>query len=224
MSLTIGIDKGHTLSGNGTGSQGCGKREEVLTRELGDKVIKLLKDEGCKIVDCTVDKSSNQLYDRVKKANAQTLDLFVSIHFNSFNGTAKGTETYIYSNTSKAKPYAQRINDNIIKTLGTTNRGVKVGSSYYVIKNTNAPAMIVEVCFIDNKTDMDKYLNNIDKVAKAIAEGILNKSIATSVKPVIEPSTALYAVCVGAYNKENADKMCDELIKKGYKDTYLIKR
>ena len=41
--MRIGIDMGHTLSGKGTGSVGCGYKEQDLTRELGKKVITLLK-------------------------------------------------------------------------------------------------------------------------------------------------------------------------------------
>ena len=37
-------------------------------------------------------------------------------------------------------------------------------------------------------------------------------------------SSKLYAVCVGAYNYDNAKKMQQEMINKGYKDTYLIPR
>ena len=54
--MKIGIDMGHTLSGEGTGSQGCGYKEQNLTRELGKIVIEMLKKEGHTIYDCTVDK------------------------------------------------------------------------------------------------------------------------------------------------------------------------
>ena len=131
--MKIGIDCGHTLTGKGTGATGCGYKEQNLTRELGKIVMEMLIKEGHTVFNCTVDKStsqSQQLIDRVNKANKQTLDLFVSIHFNSCvndqkgNGYTTGTEVLIYSTSSKSKPYADRIVKNI-SDIGLKNRGVK---------------------------------------------------------------------------------------------------
>ena len=122
--MLIGIDMGHTLSGVGTGAVGCGYKEQDLTRELGKKVIALLKQEGHSVVDCTCNSASTkeaQLKARVDVANKYNLDLFVSIHFNacvddeSGNGETTGTEVLVYSQNSKAKPHAQRIVNNISK-------------------------------------------------------------------------------------------------------------
>lgn len=227
--MKIGIDCGHTLSGDGTGSQGCGYKEQDLTRIVGKEVMRLLQMAGETVVDCTVDKSSNQLADRVRKANNANLDLFVSIHFNACvndekgDGRTTGTECFTYSSTSKANAPAKRILNNIA-SFGFKNRGLKYNGGYYVIKNTKAPGMIVEICFIDDRDDMNIYVKNVQKLAKAIAEGIIGKTITEPSKPSTNAPSGLYAVCVGAYNYENANEMKDELIKKGYKDTYLIKR
>ena len=113
--MKIGIDMGHTLSGEGTGSQGCGYKEQNLTRELGKIVIEMLKKEGHTIYDCTVDKSNNDLSDRVKLANKQPLDLFVSLHLNA--GGGQGVETYVYSTSSKAYSYAKSIQEELIKNV-----------------------------------------------------------------------------------------------------------
>lgn len=226
--MRIGIDMGHTLSGKGTGSVGCGYKEQDLTRELGKKVIALLKQEGHTVIDCTCNSATTneaQLKARVDVANKNNLDLFVSIHFNACvndtkgDGKTTGTEVLIYNSSSKAKPYAERIVKNLA-SLGLKNRGVKT-SSVYVLKYTNCPSLLIETCFIDDRDDMNIYLKSVDKASKAIVEGILNKVITTSTKT---SDTSLYAVCVGAYNINNANKVKDELIKKGYTSTYLIKR
>ena len=44
-----------------------------------------------------------------------------------------------------------------------------------MLRKTNSPALLVECCFVDNATDKVKW--NADKCAKAIVEGILNKSV-----------------------------------------------
>jgi N-acetylmuramoyl-L-alanine amidase len=218
--MKIGIDMGHTLSGEGTGSQGCGYKEQNLTRELGKIVIEMLKKEGHTIYDCTVDKSSNnaqQLIDRVNKANKQPLDLFVSIHFNACvndvkgDGRTTGTEVLLHSMSSKAKPYAERIVKKIAN-VGLKNRGVKTHNAY-VLKHTKAPALLIETCFIDDRDDMNVYLKNPRKVAKAIVEGILDKTITDVVET---PKNGFYRVLVGSYkDKNNAIKRQEELKSKG---------
>ena len=219
--MIIGIDCGHTLSGEGTGAQGCGYKEQNLTRELGELVTQMLEREGHTVVNCTVDKSYNnsqQLKDRVILANRQKLDLFVSIHFNACvndqvgNGKTTGTEVLVYSTTSKAKSYADRIVKNI-SNLGLKNRGVKTHNAY-VLKNTNAPALLIETCFIDDRDDMNIYLKSPKNVAKAIVEGILNKTI---VEKEATPKNGYYRVLAGSYkDKENAIKRQMELINKGF--------
>lgn len=218
--MKIGIDMGHTLSGEGTGSQGCGYKEQNLTRELGKIVIEMLKKEGHTIYDCTVDKSSNnaqQLIDRVNKANKQPLDLFVSIHFNACvndvkgDGRTTGTEVLLHSMSSKAKPYAERIVKKIAN-VGLKNRGVKTHNAY-VLKHTKAPALLIETCFIDDRDDMNVYLKSPKKVAKAIVEGILDKTITDVVET---PKNGFYRVLVGSYrDKNNAIKRQEELKSKG---------
>ncbi len=179
---------GHCLSGEGTGAKGCGHREEIETRNIGKIVIDMLKQEGNTVIDCTVDRARNnsaQLNERVSKANKQKLDLFVSIHFNACvddekgNGKTTGTEAFIYSTNSKAKPYAEMIVKNL-SSLGLKNRGIKLSKEaakggIAVVDKTTSPALLVECCFIDDIDDMNLYTPQ--KFAKAIVEGILNKRI-----------------------------------------------
>ena len=218
--MKIGIDFGHTLSGEGTGAVGCGYKEQDLTRSLGKEVVNYLEKEGHKVYNCTVDKASTnslQLKGRVDKANKESLDLFVSIHFNACvndiigNGKTTGTEVLVYSLSGKSTEYAKRVCENISK-LGFKNRGVK-SSNAYVLKNTKAPAMLIETCFIDDKDDMDIYLKSPKLVAKAIAEGIIGKTI---VETVQTPKNGFYRVLVGSYKeKDNALKKQEELKSKG---------
>lgn len=177
--MIIGRNCGHTLSGLGTGAIGNGKKEQDLTREVGFYFDEYMKKLGHKIVNCTVDYSQSQLNDIVNKANAQHLDLFISIHFNASNGQGNGTECWIYSVKDKTKVIGDRICNNFGK-IGYKNRGVKLSKDspqggLTVIDNTKSQAILVECCFIDNQSDMKKY--NPKQFAKAIVEGILNIKI-----------------------------------------------
>lgn len=169
------IDMGHTLKNLGAGAVGILKETDV-NRAVGNKVIEYLKAQGHTVVNATVDVSNNDLYDRVQIANKAGGDFFISIHCNSYsNATANGTETYVYggANTS-TRNIAKAINDEIIKTLGTTNRGVKE-ANFYVIKNTKMPACLVELFFITNANDCKKY--DADKIAKAIVKGLTGQAV-----------------------------------------------
>lgn len=85
------------------------------------------------------------------------------------SGGGRGTEVYTYG--GKQHDEAVRVSDKLNR-LGFVNRGVKDGSHLYVVKNTNAKAMLVEVCFVDtDDTDIYKSVG-YEKVAQAIAEAI----------------------------------------------------
>ena len=61
--MIIGIDMGHTLSGAGTGANGF-VSETQKNREVGNRLIAMLREKGHTVINCTVDTSSNDLYDR----------------------------------------------------------------------------------------------------------------------------------------------------------------
>lgn len=168
--MRIGINCGHTVSGQ----PGCGAigfiDESKETRNVGRALMRLFKNGGHTVVDCTNDYAasvSENLAKIVSLANAQPLDLFVSIHFNA--GGGRGTEVYTYGG---AKP-AEAVNVcGKIAELGFKNRGIKDGSNLYVVRRTSAKAMLIEVCFVDSD-DAEKYVSvGYDKIAAAIYTAI----------------------------------------------------
>lgn len=166
--------------GHNSHSTGASKYLNELTedRKVKNEVIRLLKAQGHTVYDCTDDAGKSQsanLSNIVKKCNAHSVDLDISIHLNAGGGT--GVEAYIYPGSS-SKDEATRICSKIANALGIRNRGVKTSSTLYMLKHTKAPAVLVECCFVDSTTDRDKW--NATKCAKAIVEGILNKTISNS--------------------------------------------
>lgn len=184
--MNFNIHGGHSLKCRGA----SGLLDEVNEdRAVKNKVIELLRNEGHTVYDCTDDNGKDQnsnLKAIVSKCNDHKVDLDVSIHLNAGGGT--GTEVYIYSDNSKAKDEATRIAEKISNTLGIRNRGVKTSTKLYVLRKTNSPALLVECCFVDNAIDKMKW--SADKCAKAIVEGILNKSVNEHVEtPTPKPQT-----------------------------------
>ena len=113
---------------------------------------------------------------KLPKERSKHYDLAIEIHFNCFNKVAHGTECLSYS--SKGEAIGIRISRNLENLFA--NRGQKNRKDLYMLRDTRATALIVEVCFCDNKNDAKVYNSNKDKVALAIAEGINNGPIKTS--------------------------------------------
>ena len=177
MSKVIAIDYGHTLTGKDTGASGCGRKEQDCTREVGKIVTSKLRALGYKVVECACDSCTSlgeSLSHRVNTANNAKADFYLSIHLNACPG-GHGTEIWTYG--GKQLTEAKSVLANIV-ALGYTNRGIKNGSSLYVLRHTSMPSMLVELCFIDSQEDMRRY--NATKFADAIVKGIAGKTVATS--------------------------------------------
>ena len=104
-------------------------------------------------------------------ANNRKADLFISIHCNAATGSVKGTETFT-SGGAKSTRLAQCIQSQLVNSLPVVNRGVKAGERLYVLKNTDAPAVLVETAFIDNPEDAKLLVDREDDFARAIARGV----------------------------------------------------
>ncbi|MEM7726833.1 MAG: N-acetylmuramoyl-L-alanine amidase [Cyanobacteria bacterium P01_A01_bin.45] len=178
--MKFGIDIGHNAPPD-TGATGI-KFEDNLTLDIGNRVMDKLRALGHQVVDCrpkNVNSVRSSLSQRVRNANISPVDIFVSIHFNAFNGKANGTE--IYATSSKGKKIASSVLKEILK-IGFFNRGVKNGSHLYVVRNTNMPAILIECCFIDSAKDMSLF--DSEKMANAIVQGLTGKLPSTPVKVV----------------------------------------
>lgn len=172
--MIVGVNCGHTISGQpGSGAVGYISESEE-TRAVGYSLMYYLRERGVTVIDCTNDRASStreNLREIVSMANRQPLDLFVSIHFNS--GGGEGTEVYTYNGERFRQ--AELVCENMAE-LGFKNRGIKDGSNLYVVRRTDARAMLVEVCFVDTRTDVDLYKKvTPEAVAQAIGDAILGE-------------------------------------------------
>ena len=160
-------------------------------RKVTAAVIKYLIELGREVLDVTppvnyTSSSGTDLAYGVNKANEWGADLFVSIHLNkaydSYNG-ALGSEVCVYSTND----IAQRV-VNALGLLGFKDRGQKVRTGLYELKNTNMKSMIIETCFVEATEDVELYKKlGADAIGKAIAEAISNKKI--EVKPTWKENT-----------------------------------
>ena len=171
----IGWNDGHTFSGTGTGAVGIIK-ETDRNRRIGALAKKyLLEYENVEIINCTIDKSDNDLYEAVTKANSANCNLFVSNHVNA--GGGKGFETFYSRKSTEANiKVAKTIHKHLASTKSCLlNRRCCDDYSFlkydlYVLINTKMDAVLCEIGFVDNKECVDAV--NEDEVARAYASGI----------------------------------------------------
>ena len=166
--MRIVINAGHTKNGVGTGASKY-LNESTETRKIAYELMKLLADSKHEVIPAVFDRSSNNLKEAVQLANNEGADLFVSIHLNAGGGT--GCEVF----TWRGQQVAQAVKAcSYLGKLGFKNRGIKDGSGLYVIKNTKCTAILIEVCFVDNKADADLFKKlGYTNIAKAIYSAIV---------------------------------------------------
>ena len=167
--MKILISAGHGNVDSGSIGYDKGK-EKDRTKELANLVATKLKGAG-HTVAVVEEKTYNSNWN-VK--NRTGYDYALSIHFNAFNGNATGTEV-LYKNTlGKASELSKKVAD----LLGIKDRGAKKRTDLYMM-NIGFDALI-EVCFHDNKSDLNAYNSKKNEVATTIAEVINGGSISTN--------------------------------------------
>ena len=173
---TIAVDLGHNVARPVLrGAVNGVYDEDYLIREVGKKVVYKLRSLGYNVVETKPTGSysqSDELKLRAQAANANEVDKFVSIHFNSGAEGANGTEVY-YSTVAGSKSLATNVSNNIASSFNFKNRGAKDGSHLYVLKNTQMPAILVEGCFLD-QIDMDKFISKGSQAYQIMADNIVN--------------------------------------------------
>lgn len=178
--MKVFLNPGHSPNGipdPGAKNVGTGLRECDVAKNIADLVEKYLVAAGVNVVGNI--QSDNLFYDSdypqpcvCAEANASGADIFASIHCNAFDCDAHGTETYAYAPGGEGEKLAGCINDQIVKSLGTLDRGVKYRPDYIVLKHTDMTAVLVETAFIDSDVDEPLLRAKQDDFARAIARGI----------------------------------------------------
>lgn len=162
-------------------------------RKVVNKVYEILTEsyngEGYKFHDDTSKTQTQNLATIVNYHNSKIRDLDISVHFNSATPSATGTECLYYD----AKNLSSKMSKAMANSLNITDRGAKVRQELYFLNSTKKTAILLEVCFVSNKSDANKYVlefkNLCDSISLVIAEELgYTKKITTVSKPK-EPVT-----------------------------------
>lgn len=171
MIKTVVIDPGH--GGNDPGAV-MGKRiesDEVLKMSIA--LVWALNEQGLRPLLTRNKDTDVNIKTRTLNANKVDADLFISIHRNAFTQPdANGVEVWTYTlPTPVEKAAAAIIMEELSKTPIQSNRGVKNGN-YGVLRDTNMPAVMVELGFITNPEDNSLFDKHFDEYVKALCKGI----------------------------------------------------
>lgn len=206
MAKRVYVGIGH--GGYDSGAVGNGFKEKDLTLSIGKYCNERLKQYGIETKISRTTDCDSSIKSKVAASNAFKADVCMDIHINA--GGGDGSEVYYSHVSSNGKKLAQSIVDATLDIRQNT-RGIKVrldkdGTDYYgMIRETDAPAVLVECAFIDNETDI-QIINTEAKrkvFGYAIADGVAKylgvKTPSTS-KPTTPSKPTTAAVKIEAPN------------------------
>lgn len=219
MKVFIGVGHG----GADSGAVANGVKEKDLNLDIAKACRDELVRHGVEVKMSRSTDENDTLSEEIKECNAYAPDLAVEIHNNA--GGGDGAEVFHHHGGGKGKTLAENILAEIVK-VGQNSRGTKIrknssGKDYYgFIRETSAPAVIVECAFVDNASDLKILATESDrqKMGVAIAKGVL-KTLGVE----IQSEKRYYKVQVGAYlYRENAEAMQKKIKAVGF-DAFIVK-
>ena len=184
--ITILIDPGH--GGDDPGKIGInGELEKDINLSISRKLAACLKANGYHVVmsretDCMLsdpqvpNKKTSDLSRRVQMMQESEADFVISIHQNSYpDNSIHGAQCFYYAGSDTGQELAGILQAALISLADPDNRRqAKSNDSYYIMKNSTCPVIIVECGFLSNADEAlllsdDQYQ---EKLALAITTGI----------------------------------------------------
>jgi N-acetylmuramoyl-L-alanine amidase len=183
----IVIDAGH--GGKDPGKVGVnGAIEKDINLAIALTLRELMEKEGYEVVmtreiDCGLyeetdsNKKNADMRNRVKLIAEANPILAVSIHQNSFpQESSHGAQVFYYETSIEGKKLAQLMQQSIKDYIADGNHRVeKANSSYYMLKKSTCPLIIIECGFLSNYKEAELLITQEyqTKMAEAIRNGIL---------------------------------------------------
>lgn len=182
----IVIDSGH--GGADPGKIGINQvKEKDVNLKIAKKVKKKLRKEGWKVVmtretDVMLgdsEKGNRKIHDmkaRVELINKTMPVMAVSIHQNSYEEVEiHGAQVFYYSHSKEGKRMAETMQKALLMADEENTRQAKANDTYYLLKRTEVPTIIVECGFLSNPQEAEKLTEEEyqKKIAQAITSGII---------------------------------------------------
>lgn len=168
------LDAGH--GGTDPGTQVEGLDEKDLNLEVETQVAALLEAAGVRVARTRTEDVYVTLADRAAMANELGADVFVSIHTNASSTSTefRGVETYYLAGRDDCRALAAALHASVLEATDAVDHSVRVGG-YYVLRNTEMPAALVEMGYVTNEDDLALLRSEAYRtgIARGIADGIL---------------------------------------------------
>ena len=179
------IDPGH--GGIDTGAIGTNTiREKDVTLRIAKEIIRLNKtllNNEFDIYSTRYKDTLISLSDRSRLAKSLKANVFVSLHCNASNTSAKGMDVYVHNTNDeevlikKSIGMGLSILEESTQRLGFRKRAVRFANFQVLRENIKIrPAILIEMGFLTNTDEGDYFLkpNNIKAMALAILMGLYN--------------------------------------------------
>ena len=208
MAKKVFIGVGH--GGSDSGAIANNLKEKDLNLAIALACRDELKRHGVEVGISRTKDENDPLADEIKECNAFKPDYAVEIHNNA--GGGDGVEIYHHYGGGKGKTLASNILKEIV-AIGQNSRGLKTkkngeGKDYYGwIRQTKAPACLVECAFLDNKKDVAIIDTATEQkvMGIAIAKGVLKT---LGIKWVAEKK---YSITISGLEKAEANRLLKDL-------------
>lgn len=181
------IDAGH--GGFDPGKVGVnGALEKDINLEIAKKVKQFLEAEDVEVImtreteaglyeETDSNKKVQDMKKRITIIEETVPDVTVSIHQNSYHEEyVHGAQVFYYTGSAEGEQFAKILQNRLIEGVDKDNTRVeKANNSYYLLKKTSTPIVIVECGFLSNREEADALANELyqEKLAWAIHLGIL---------------------------------------------------
>lgn len=194
--LHVLIDPGHGGEDDGAASREPALKEKTLTLALAKEIAKRLEKAGMRVDLTRAHDTTLSLDERVRLARKKKVDLFLCVHANhAGNSDAAGVETYVlpvsgYPGTadgSRARGWqignrndyhntllGFSIHSRLAAQTNTIDRGLK-RQSFFVLRETSCPAVLLEFGFLSNRDETLKMLTPAwqRQCAEAVTQGVV---------------------------------------------------
>ena len=170
--MKICIDPGHSGPFE-PGACAGGVTEAAVTLEIAKITARMLQKYRHKILlTRTGDVDNDWLTWRCEAGWNFGADIFISIHCNAHaSSEANGTEVFYFPTSENGHTLARCIQEEVVKSCRTADRGVKTNDEWTVLLETACPAVLVELAFLTN--DSERELLTTDMGQRRFAEGLV---------------------------------------------------
>jgi N-acetylmuramoyl-L-alanine amidase len=180
-SKVVVIDAGH--GGFDPGKIGINQAlEKDINLQIAKKVQAQLEEQGITVIMTREDENelasskTEDMKERVRIINENNPDLAVSIHQNSYTSESiHGAQVFYYKHSSEGEKIAKIMQNALLSVDSENKRQAKDNDTYYMLKKTEKPVVIVECGFLSNQAEADLLITDTyqESLATAITDGIM---------------------------------------------------